>query len=81
MRKRLPYLVITFDTTTFAMQMEKIALEAGKKGRLIPLPTQISAGCGLAFCVNGHSEELKGEWQEFCQKNIIKYREICEVWL
>lgn len=81
MRKRLPYLVITFDTTTSAMQMEKTAHQAGKQGRLIPLPTQISAGCGLAYAVNGFDKDLQTEWQLFCQQNNINYKEICEVWL
>lgn len=42
-------LIITFETTTQAMRMEKYCMEHHIEGRLIPLPTQISAGCGLAW--------------------------------
>ena len=43
------YAVITFHTTTGAMHMEKVAKENGAKGRLIPVPRVISAGCGLSW--------------------------------
>lgn len=42
-------LIITFETTTQAMRMEKYCIKHHIEGRLIPLPTQISAGCGLAW--------------------------------
>ena len=42
-------IVITFDTTTDAMMMEDFAKAGDFGGRLIPIPNQISAGCGLAF--------------------------------
>lgn len=48
-RKKSPYAVFSFRTTTDALRMEKAAREAGLPGRLIPLPRQISAGCGLAW--------------------------------
>lgn len=38
--------VVTFHTTTDAMAMEKACKEAGAPGRLIPVPREISAGCG-----------------------------------
>lgn len=47
--KTLKYLV-TFHTTTQAMSMEKACVEGGLGGRLIPVPRQISAGCGMAWC-------------------------------
>lgn len=43
------WLIVTFDSTTDAMRMEKEAKGAGVPGRIIPLPTQISAGCGLSW--------------------------------
>ena len=42
-------LIITFATTTQAMAMEKFCAEQGLPGRLIPVPRQITAGCGLAW--------------------------------
>lgn len=50
-------LVITFYTTTDAMYMEQICKETGVPGRLIPVPRQITAGCGLAWCAGLESED------------------------
>lgn len=49
MRQRKPALVITFDTTAEAMAMERFCEKSAISGRLIPLPGEISAGCGLAW--------------------------------
>ena len=46
MRRKYLQLVVTFATTTAAMEM---AEKAEISGRLIPLPSAISAGCGLAW--------------------------------
>lgn len=43
------WLIITFPTTTAAMAMEKLCMEQGLKGRLIPVPREISAGCGMSW--------------------------------
>ncbi|MGM9612435.1 MAG: DUF3343 domain-containing protein [Butyricicoccus sp.] len=42
-------MIITFHTTAEAFQMEKAAREHGFSGRLIPVPREITAGCGLAW--------------------------------
>ena len=47
-RLKVPKLVITFPTTTAAMAMDAACDPAW--GRLIPIPKEISGGCGLAFC-------------------------------
>ena len=49
MRKKQPTLVITFATTTQAMAMEKFCHAQGLPGRLIPVPREITAGCGLSW--------------------------------
>ena len=49
MRRKYLQLVVTFATTTAAMEMEQRAVKAEISGRLIPLPSEISAGCGLAW--------------------------------
>ena len=49
MRRKYLQLVVTFATTTAAMEMEQRAEKAEISGRLIPLPSAISAGCGLAW--------------------------------
>lgn len=49
MRNKRTYQVLSFRTTAEAMAWEKHCLAAGIPGRLIPLPREISAGCGLAW--------------------------------
>lgn len=49
-------LVITFYTTTAAMAMELVCKANGADGRIIPLPSFISADCGLAWCAKPESE-------------------------
>lgn len=56
MREKTPKLVITFSTTSAAMAME--AACGQENGRLIPLPSEISGGCGLAWCANPDLEEM-----------------------
>lgn len=49
MRKKELGLVITFPTTTAAIAAEKICKELQLPERLIPIPQEVSAGCGLAW--------------------------------
>ena len=49
MREKELRTVIAFHTTTDAMAVESYCLSNGVPGRLIPLPTVISAGCGLCW--------------------------------
>ena len=48
-RVRRPALVLTFPTTAAAMACEELCGRAGLPGRMVPVPGQISAGCGLAW--------------------------------
>ena len=41
--------VYTFPTTTCAMEAERLCRLKELPGRLIPVPTRISAGCGMAW--------------------------------
>lgn len=47
--KKQESIVITFPTTTAAMAFESTAQAAGVPGRLIPVPREISASCGMAW--------------------------------
>ena len=49
MREKTLTLVVTFHTTTAAMAMESACAAAGLPGRLIPVPREITAGCGMAW--------------------------------
>lgn len=65
MRKKELKLIITFHTTAEAIAMEKLCKENGKAGRMIPVPREISAGCGLAWCCEaGLEEEMKAFMKE-----------------
>ena len=50
MLKKKPTLIITFATTTQAMAMESFCARENLPGRLIPVPREITAGCGMAWC-------------------------------
>lgn len=41
--------ILTFESTTQAMAAEKFAMEQNLPGRLIPIPREITAGCGLSW--------------------------------
>lgn len=49
MRPRELRAILTFPTTTDAMAMERYCLARGVAGRLIPVPSVISAGCGMCW--------------------------------
>ena len=49
--------IVTFPTTTQAMKMEKAARACGAPGRLIPVPREISAGCGMAWRAEAEAKE------------------------
>ena len=56
MREKQLRLVVTFSTTTAAMEMERYCLANGIPGRLIPTPRQITADCGLAWSAAPEAE-------------------------
>ena len=49
MRKKELRVIVSFSTTTQAIAMEEAAVSEGLEGRLIPIPLQITADCGLAW--------------------------------
>ena len=61
MRIKKPQLVITFSSTPEAIKMEKYCQEHQMSGRLIPIPSQITAGCGLAWKTEPEGRE---QWME-----------------
>lgn len=49
MREKKLRLIITFHTTAAAIAMEKLCNEQGLPGRLIPVPRELTADCGMAW--------------------------------
>lgn len=72
MRQRKEFLVITFSETTDAIAAEKLLPKHGIPGRIIPIPRQLSAGCGLSWKTDMEWEDRAREaleaegirWQE-----------------
>ena len=57
MREKKLWLILTFPTTTAAMAMETLCAKESLPGRLIPVPREITAGCGLAWKAEADQEE------------------------
>ncbi len=70
--------VFTFPTTTQAMMMERCAREKGAPGRLIPVPREISAGCGMAWSAPA---EDRGQLESLIAEKGIELEEIYELFL
>ena len=68
MRLKRPRLIVTFHTTTAAMSMELACTKAGLPGRLIPVPREITAGCGMAWCA---PTEARADLEAFVQREAI----------
>ena len=65
MRKKKPYQILTFHTTSAAMAMELYCKEHDIPGRLIPVPRELSAGGGLGGRIppeayDRHNNTLRG---------------------
>ena len=60
MRDKTPKVVITFSTTTdaIALESESKSDPAALPGRIIPVPSEISAGCGLSWCAEESDREV-----------------------
>ncbi|MDO5417543.1 MAG: DUF3343 domain-containing protein [Lachnospiraceae bacterium] len=56
-RTKTMKVVFTFHTTTHAIFMEQCCKKAAAPGRLIPVPRQISAGCGMAWAAPAENRE------------------------
>lgn len=56
-RVKTPRVVVTFASTADAMAMEAAAQDFGLPGRIIPVPSEISAGCGLSWRVEPSEKE------------------------
>ena len=76
MREKKLRLIITFHTTTDAMAFEKHCLTAGLPGRLIPVPTSITAGCGMSWMADPAD---RAAIEEAIKKDALKVDALYEV--
>ena len=58
MREKQPALILTFASTTQAMAVERFCGQNQLPGRLIPVPKEITAGCGLAWKAGVEQEDI-----------------------
>lgn len=76
MREKKEYVLFTFHTTTEALAMERYCLDRGIGGRLIPVPGEVSAGCGLAWrMTEDEHENVKSQFAE------IRYDRLVRIWM
>ena len=68
MIKRGKYLIFSAESTHLVIQLEKIFLERDIQCRIIPLPTEISANCGLS--VRTETDVLDKALEIIREKNI-----------
>ena len=67
-------LIITFRCTTDAIAMEKSCKATGAPGRLIPVPREITAGCGLSF-----SAPIEEKEQIYKLIQQLQYQQVLEL--
>lgn len=75
MRKKEIKLIVTFHTTADSIALEKECKKRKIPGRLIPVPRQLSAGCGTAW--SSPLEERDAVSRALEEKNI-EFEVICE---
>lgn len=68
--------IVTFAGTAHAMHMEQLAKASGIPGRMIPVPRQITAGCGLAWSAPPEAEETIREW---IKEKELEIESICRL--
>lgn len=56
-REKKEALILSFHHTTEAMAVEKYCREHNLPGRIIPIPREITAGCGLSWKALPEEEE------------------------
>lgn len=73
MRQKKTFTVLAFPTTVAAMRTEKYCAERQIPGRVIPLPPEISAGCGIAWRME------VPDWARYGDELLRAVPEIAEV--
>jgi len=64
MRRKELKTVVTFHTVTEAIAMETACIREKIPGRIIPVPGEIKAGCGLSWVMPVHWEGDILQWME-----------------
>lgn len=70
--------VYTFPSTVQALKMERCCKQKGLDGRLIPVPKQISAGCGMAWAA---LPEARASLEEMILREAVEIEGVYELLL
>ena len=76
MREKNLTVIITFVSTTQAIAMERECKKNKFTGRLIPVPREISASCGLAWKCGEQNEE---ETASYMKEQDPEYEKIYRI--
>ena len=76
MKEKVLTTVVTFETTTQAIAMERECKKNEFIGRLIPVPREISASCGLAWKCGEQNEE---ETASYMKEQDLEYEKIYRI--
>lgn len=69
-------ILVSFESTTDALAMEKYCKENNVQGRSIPLPKDISSGCGICWI---SPLKLKNTIYKIINDNKLNFEEIYEL--
>lgn len=65
--------VILFQSTSHALRLERLAIDSGIKGKLIPVPRKISSDCGVCY---RFTEEEMDKIKKLLSDSNIEYEDI-----
>ena len=69
MIRKIPRFILTFYSTSGAIAVERYCRANDVPGRLLPVPREISASCGMAWAVPAEERErLDGVREEFAEE-------------
>ena len=73
----LGYFLLTFDSSNKSIKTERVLRRNKLAARVIPVPEELSKGCGFAVRLDGNLEEAKFFLREkdICPKGIYKFLE------
>lgn len=71
----LEYYLFTFDSSNKSIKTERVLRKNKLAARVIPVPEELSKGCGFAVRLDGNLEEAKNFLQEkeIYTKGIYKF--------
>lgn len=77
LRKKKPAFVIAFDATSQAMAADRYLTKNNLPGRLIPVPREITAGCGFAWKAEPDAQDrlmeaLKKEGIQWASTHVLE---------